>query len=124
MKISEMLELRTIFVQLKAIKLPIRASYQIAKFLQKTESDLKFYQEKYQDIIENYAMRDSDGNKILAENGGIKVDLEKSDECVIKMTELNNTEIENYGLKLYDEDFNSLELSVDQVSILMPFFTN
>ena len=124
MKLSQVLELRSLFIQLKSIKLPIRASYQIAKFLQKTETDLKFYQEEYQAIIETYASRDENGNKLTAENGGIKVDPTKADECVAKMNELNNTEIENYELKLYNSDFSNIELSIDQVSNLIPFFVD
>lgn len=57
--------------QLSQKKLPIKASYAIAKNISKIESELKIYNREREKLIDKYSKKDEKGNPVADEAGQI-----------------------------------------------------
>lgn len=121
MLISEIFKIRNILLSIKSAKIPIKTSYQIAKFLQATEINGNFYQEKYQEIITTYAERNEDGSFVVAEDGqSIKIQNEHTKECLDTIKELESMEVETPEILIDAMHLENTDLTVDQICTLMP----
>lgn len=122
MKLSDVIKVRGIFLQIKDTKMPIKTSYQIARFLQKTDVDATFYGDKYRDIINDCAELKEDGTPSISDDGqNIKIKEDKIQDCVAMIQELESTEIENFDLKINISDLENSGLTVEQLYILMDY---
>ena len=122
MKLSEIIKVRGIFLQIKDTKMPIKTSYQIARFLQRTDSDATFYSEKYRDIINEYAELNEDGTPKISEDGmNIRICEDKIQDCVTTIQELEATDIGDFELKINVTDLENSGLTVEQLYILMDY---
>ena len=122
MKLSEIIKVRGIFLQIKDTKMPIKTSYQIARFLQKTDSDATFYSDKYRDIINECAELKEDGTPDTSEDGmNIKIREDKIQDCVTMIQELEATDVGDFALKIDIADLENSGLTVEQLYILMDY---
>ena len=102
-------------------KLPFKTAYKFAKLGEVIESELKFFQEKMQEIITTYSEKDESGHPILTEDGAsIKIQETKITECQKEINELNNVEVELSDIFFTIEELESLSLTTQQVYALMP----
>lgn len=103
--------------------LPLKAAYKLNKIRKAVEKEGEFYSEKFQEILNNYAKKDENGELVFSENGDqIMIKDDMIDECNKALADLQELEvqIENYGLSI--EDFGEdLECTPDQLAALMPF---
>ena len=122
MKLSDVIKVRGIFLQIKDTKMPIKTSYQIARFLQKTDADATFYSDKYRDIINECAELKEDGTPSISEDGmNIKIKEDKVQDCVAMIQELEATDIGDFALKIDIADLENSGLTVEQLYILMDY---
>ena len=122
MKLSEVIKVRGIFLQIKDTKMPIKTSYQIARFLQKTDADATFYSDKYRDIINECAELKEDGTPSISEDGmNIKIKEDKVQDCVTMIQELEATDVGDFALKIDIADLENSGLTVEQLYILMDY---
>ena len=122
MKLSEIIKVRGIFLQIKDTKMPIKTSYQIARFLQRTDSDATFYSDKYRDIINECAELKQDGTPDTSEDGmNIKIREDKIQDCVTMIQELEATDVGDFALKIDVSDLENSGLTVEQLYILMDY---
>ena len=122
MKLSEVIKVRGIFLQIKDTKMPIKTSYQIARFLQKTDADATFYSDKYRDIINECAELNEDGTPNASEDGmNIKIREDKIQDCVTMIQELEATDVGDFALKIDVSDLENSGLTVEQLYILMDY---
>ena len=122
MKLSDVIKVRGIFLQIKDTKMPIKTSYQIARFLQKTDADATFYSDKYRDIINECAELDEDGTPNASEDGmNIKIKEDKVQDCVTMIQELEATDVGDFALKIDIADLENSGLTVEQLYILMDY---
>ena len=122
MKLSDVIKVRGIFLQIKDTKMPIKTSYQIARFLQKTDADATFYSDKYRDIINECAELNEDGTPSISEDGmNIKIKEDKVQDCVAMIQELEATDIGDFALKIDIADLENSGLTVEQLYILMDY---
>lgn len=103
--------------------LPLKGAYKLNKLKKAIEKESEFYTEKFQEIVEQYAKHDENGNLVFSEDGNqIMIKEGMVEECNQALDDLQNLEvmIENYGLSLEDlgED---LECTPDELEALMPF---
>ena len=103
--------------------LPLKAAYKLNKIRKAVEKEGEFYSEKFQEILNDYAKKDENGELVFSENGDqIMIKDDMIDECNKALADLQELEvqIENYGLSIEDlgED---LECTPDQLAALMPF---
>ena len=105
------------------VNLPLKAAYKLNKIRKAVEKEGEFYSEKFQDILNNYAKKDENGELVFSEDGDqIMIKDDMIDECNKALTDLQNLEvqIENYGLSI-DDFGEDLECTPDQLAALMPF---
>ena len=122
MKLSDVIKIRGIFLQIKDSKMPIKTSYQIARFLQKTDADATFYSDKYRNIINECAELKEDGTPSISEDGmNIKIKEDKVQDCVAMIQELESTDIGDFALKIDIADLENSGLTVEQLYILMDY---
>jgi hypothetical protein len=103
--------------------LPLKAAYKLNKIRKAVEKESEFYSEKFQEILNDYAKKDENGELVFSEDGDqIMIKDDMIDECNKALTDLQNLEvqIENYGLSI-DDFGEDLECTPDQLSALMPF---
>lgn len=122
MKLSEVIKVREIFLQIKDTKMPIKTSYQIARFLQRTDSDATFYSDKYRDIINECAELKEDGTPDTSEDGmNIKIQEDKVQDCVAMIQELEATDVGDFALKIDVSDLENSGLTIQQLYVLMDY---
>ena len=103
--------------------LPLKAAYKLNKIRKAVEKEGEFYSEKFQEILNDYAKKDENGELIFNEDGDqIMIKDDMIDECNKALTDLQNLEvqIENYGLSI-DDFGENLECTPDQLAALIPF---
>ena len=103
--------------------LPLKAAYKLNKIRKAVEKEGEFYSEKFQEILNQYAKKDENGELVFSEDGDqIMIKEDMIDECNKALTDLQTLEvqIENYGLSI-DDFGEDLECTPDQLSALMPF---
>lgn len=102
-------------------KLPIRTAYNLSKIFARAREELEFYQEKFKEIITQYGEKDESGNLIFLENENISIQKDKIEECQKEITDLQNLELEipDYSISL--DSLESIKISLDEISVLLPF---
>ena len=103
--------------------LPLKGAYKLNKIKKAVEKEGEFYTEKFQEIVEQYAKHDENGQLVFSDDGNqILIKDGMVDECNKALEDLQNLEvqIENYGLTLDDLGEN-LECTPDELEALMPF---
>lgn len=102
-------------------KLPFKTAYKFAKLGEVIESELKFFQEKMQEIITTYSEKDENGQPVLTEDGAsIKIQETQVTECQKEINELNKVEVDIHDIYFTIEELESLSLTTQQVYALMP----
>lgn len=103
--------------------LPLKGAYKINKIKKAVEKEGEFYQEKFQEIVDQYAQKDENGEVVLSEDRSqIMIKEGMVEECNKALTDLQELEVEidNCGLKLDDLGEN-LECTPEELEALMPF---
>ena len=102
-------------------KLPIRTAYNLSKIFARAREELKFYQEKFKEIVTQYGEKDEKGNLIFLDNENISIPKDKIEECQKEITDLQNLELEipDYSISL--DSLEAIKISLDEISILLPF---
>ena len=103
--------------------LPLKGAYKINKIKKAVEKESEFYQEKFQEIVDQYAQKDENGEVVFSEDGNqIMIKDGLVEECNKALSDLQELEVEidNYGLTLNDlgED---VECTPEELEALMPF---
>jgi len=103
--------------------LPLQAAYKLNKIRHAANKETEFYQEKFNELLDQYAERDPEtGNFKFSEDGQqIMIQDGKMAEVNEKLGELANleVEIETYNLKI--DDFGAIDCTPEQLDALMPF---
>lgn len=127
MKMRQVLYIEKIFYNItKDKKLPSRVAYRLSLFINKIAEHTKFYYERLEKILEEYAERDSEGKVVTIQESGhttVKIKKNKIKECEVEIEEIQELEVELEGLSLPIKDLENLELTVEEISILSPFLT-
>lgn len=123
MKFSEafqILEIRNLLVDQK---LPIKVSYKFTKFFNELELEVKFFNETLQRLIEEYGKRDENGDFIYTDDKqGIKIQDDKFQECMDRISELNNLEVNlTYVPEFTLNELESLNLEMKYTECLFPY---
>lgn len=102
-------------------KLPIRTAYNLSKIFARAREELKFYQEKFKEIVIQYGEKDENGNLIFLENENVSIPKDKIEECQKEITDLQNLELEipDYSISL--DSLETIKISLDEISVLLPF---
>ena len=103
--------------------LPLKGAYKINKIKKAVEKESEFYQEKFQEIVNQYAQKDDNGELVFSDDGNqIMIKDGMVEECNKALEDLQGLEIEidNYGLTL-DDLGEDAECTPEELEALMPF---
>lgn len=106
-------------------KLPIKVAYKLSRLATAIESEVTFYQTKLREILNEYCLVDDNGNYVLTDDGqGFKIQLEKEIECNQAMADLHNLEIELPDITFNIDEFDGMELRIQDLNGIMPFIVD
>lgn len=122
LKMYQILDFPSFFVKVKSLKLPFKISYKLTLLAQEIEKHTAFYQEKFRETLLEYGMKDESGNLVPTDDGqGIRLIEETMDEAYTKLAELRDLDVEISATKFSPDDFDSIELSPEEMVAIMPF---
>ena len=122
LKMYQILDFPSFFVKVKSLKLPFKISYKLTLLAQEIEKHTAFYQEKFRETLLEYAMKDESGNLVPTDDGqGIRLIEETMDEAYTKLADLRDLDVEISATKFSPDDFDSIELSPEEMVAIMPF---
>jgi hypothetical protein len=93
-------------------------------FIQEVQKHIDFYQENFRNLLIEYSKKDENGNPMPTEDGqGVLLVEETMNEAYIKLAELRDLDVELPDAKFSVDDFGDIELSPDEMMVIMPFIT-
>ena len=82
--------------------------------------EIQFYQKEFARIVDEYALKE-DGQMVYSEDmTSIKIIPGKEDECSAKIVELKELEVDFSGFEFTLDEFDSLELTLAEMSSILP----
>lgn len=121
MKMFEVIELSNLYNSIKDDKMPLRTAYKFATLMRQLDAELKFYQSKFAEIVDEYGQKDEQGGYVLTENGNsIAILPGKENECNTKLMDLRNLEVEITGVTFTIDELASFNFSISELTCLLP----
>ena len=122
LKMYQIIDFPAFYEKVKSQKLSFKVAYRLSMLAQEIEKHLNFYQESFRGLLMEYGQKDAEGNLIpTSDNQGILLVQETTQEAYQKLGELRDLDIEMPDIKFSIEDFNNVELSADEVYLIIPF---
>lgn len=122
LKIAQILNFREFYEKVKDKKLPLKTTYKFTKLFAKLDTELLFYQEQLQKIMDKYGEKDVEGNFVLTpEKTGIMIQKQFLPICQKEMNELHNLDVELDGFSFTLDELEGLEMTIGEMNILAPF---
>ena len=123
LKMQDILGFTSFYDTVKSQKLTMKTAYRLARLAKAIEDELQFYREKLQAIIHEYGEMDEQGNPIPTEDGnGIKLRPGTEADCFTAMKELQEINVELPDIQFSIEDFENIELTINDIAVMLPFF--
>ena len=118
----QIVDLPSFFEKVKSQKLPFKTSYRLAMFIQEVQKHIDFYQESFRNLLIEYSQKDENGNPKPTEDGqGVLLVEDTIDEAYAKLAELRELDVELPDTKFSVDDFGDIELSPEEMFVIMPF---
>lgn len=122
LKMQQIIEFQKFYNNVKNIKLPLKTAYKLNKLFIQSNEELSFYQQKFAEIINNFGKRDENGELVYSsDKTSIEIEDARRDECLQKIEELQNLEVDISGIDFTIEELEGLNLTISEVECLMPF---
>lgn len=121
-KMSEIINFSYFYNEVKSAKLSFKVLYRLSNLAKAIDEKTVFYHEKLQEILQEYGQFDENGNIIPTEDGnGVKVRPGTEVECVSKINELQNLDVELPDIKFDIDEFGDIELTMEVFNLITPF---
>ena len=122
LKMYQLIDFPSFYAKVKSQKLPFKISYKIALLTQEIQKHVDFYQESLRNLLIEYSKKDEQGNPVSTEDGqGVLLQEETMNEAYAKLAELRELDVELPDTKFSPDDFNNIEISPEEMIIIMPF---
>lgn len=99
----------------------IETQYKMLLINKQCKEVKELYNEQLQIIINKYAEKNEQGKYIYNKNGGIKIDKEYNQECLQKITELEDSETIFPDIRFTFDELDDLKLTLRELELLEPF---
>ena len=119
MKMYEILDLQVLYNSISNIKLPLKTTYKFTRLMRIAEEEIAFYQKKFQEIIEEYGVKENGEYKFSPDGQSIIIIAGKENECNEKVFELRNLEVPVEGIKFSISELEGINVSISELSCLM-----
>lgn len=123
-KMFEILELEALYEKIHNLSLPIRVVYKFSKFFDAVRKEKDFYNKTYQQLIDDYIVRDENGDLVYTDEARTMARIKdgKVEECNMKVAELMNMEVDfDFTDTFTLEELEMAVLTMDQMRPLLPF---
>ena len=121
-KMQDIVNFSSFYNTVKDQKLSIKTAYKLAQLARAIENELPFYREKLQQIIQDFALLDDNGQPVPTDDGdGVKLRAGFQQECYAAMNDLQSVEVDLPDIKFTIDDFASVELTVTEMNVILPF---
>lgn len=122
LKMNEIINFNYFYEEVKTKKLPLRVLYKLSILAKAIDEKTAFYREKFQEILQEYAEKDADGNFIPTDDGnGIRIRVGTEQDCMTKVNELQSIDVELPDIKFDIGDFGDIELTMEIFNLVTPF---
>lgn len=120
MKLIEVLNARKVIASKAQVKVNFGTSYKFMKFIEATNEDEKFYNEKRAELIKTYATKDDKGEFVIKDDKYQFTD-ENFAEINKQLNELGATEVEvSDKMKFTEQELDKMEFTIEEVSLIYP----
>lgn len=131
---GEILSLNGFIGKVQSIPMPMNGAYKLSKIQKDLATELSFYREKFNEIIDKYGTKNPDGSLEMTlqkdENGNeipgtesIKIIDGMEAECNRVLDELQNVEVEFNNRELKLNDLGQIEMTIEDMRIISPFIS-
>jgi hypothetical protein len=121
-KMYQVIGTPVVLQKLKSQKLSFKTAYKLTLLAQEVEKHVAFYQESFRNLIMEYSKKDEEGNPVPTEDGqGVQLMEETTEEAYQKLAELRDLDVELPDAKFSVDDFGNVEISADEMIMIMPF---
>ena len=121
MNILTLINTAQIFNQVAQTKISSKLAYKIMKLCKSVAAEEEFYNNKRNEIIDEYAVRDENGQIVVSDDGMINIVKDKIQEAQAALMELNNIEVDVPNIKFTLSELEELKLSVADMFVLDVF---
>lgn len=112
--------LSNIFSRISDTKFDINTQYKLLKIKKAIEEEEELYLTQL-DRLQEYCLRDENGNLIKNEDGGYAIDTEKAQECADIVKEINSIQIQIPDIQFSLDELTPLQLTFKELEVLDPF---
>ncbi len=119
-KMYQILSFQTFYEAVKEKKLPSKIAYKISLMVTKINEHTRFYYERMNQVIEEYAERDENGDFIYIDETSIKIKKENIHQCQMELNELQNLDVDLGETNLSINDLEGLDLTIEEMATLAP----
>lgn len=121
MNILTLMNAAKVFNQVAQTKISSKLAYKIMKLCKSVAVEEEFYNEKRNEIIREYAVRDENGQIVVSDDGMIGIIPDKLKEAEVAMVDLNNIEVDMPNIRFTLAELEELKLSVADMFVLDAF---
>lgn len=121
-KMYQITDFPSLFQKVKSQKLPFKTAYRLTLLATEVQKHIDFYQESFRNLLQEYGKKDEQGNIMPTEDGqGVLLVEETMAEAYQKLAELRELDVELPDTKFSLDDFDNVEISPEEMMIIMPF---
>lgn len=122
LKMYQITDFPSFFSKVKSQKLPFKTSYRLTLLTTEIEKHINYYQEQFRNLLMEYSKKDDEGNPVPTSDGqGVLLKEETMNEAYSKLNELRDLDVELPDTKFSPDDFDGIELSPEEMIVIMPF---
>ena len=122
LKMYQLTDFPIFYEKVKSQKLPFKTSYRVALLANEVQKHIDFYQENFRNLLMEYSKKDENGNPVPTEDGqGVLLKEETINEAYTKLAELRELDVELPDTKFSPDDFDGIELTPMEMTVIMPF---
>ena len=122
LKMYEITDFPSFYNKVKSQKLPFKISYRLTMLAQEIEKHIGYYQEQFRELLTIYGKKDENGNLVPTADGqGVMLADETLTEAYTKLAELRNLDVTLPDTKFSENDFDGIELSPEEMIVILPF---
>ena len=122
LKMYQIIDFPSFFSKVKSQKLPFKTSYRLTLLTTEIEKHINYYQEQFHNLLMEYSKKDDKGNPMPTSDGqGVLLKEETTNEAYAKLNELRDLDVELPDTKFSPDDFDGIELSPEEMIVIMPF---
>lgn len=117
----QVLALQPVYDLIKKKTLPIKTAYKLSRLFKAIDTESKFYTEQLNTIIEQYALRNENGDKVTSNEGNsIQIAPEYIEITSQKINELLSLDVELPDSMFSLDELDSLGLTMEEVNAFFP----